>query len=141
MFRRGLFLRIVISLVIVGLLFVGGAGVYRLGWTQGYQTGALVASQPAAGQGGSPAAPVAPYYGYGYAPWLYGPHFWGFGFFPFFPLLGIGFFLIVFLLFAGLFRGLAFRRWAGGPGMQHWREEAEKEWRERHGKPEEPADK
>jgi hypothetical protein len=140
MFRHGFFLRFVAALVMVGLLVAGGAGLYRLGWVQGYQTGAVTAAAPASGQGtgsaqnGSQVAPPAPYY---YGPWMYGPRF---GFFPFFPFFGIGFFLIVFLLIGGVFRMLAFRRWAGGPGMHaHWREEAEKEWRERHSKPEEPA--
>jgi hypothetical protein len=138
MYRGGFLLRFVFTLVIIGLLAAGGVALYRFGWGQGYQTAALTAAS-AIGQdtGGAQVAPPPPYYGYG--PWLYRPHWFGygpgFGFFPFFPLFGIGFFLILLFLFGGLFR-----RWAWGPGPYRWGPEAEREWRERHGRPEEPSE-
>ncbi len=126
MVRRYVFLRILITLLLVGLLAAGGAALYRFGWAQGYQAGALVAAGSTAGQG-SQAAPPAPYY-YPYAPWFYGRPFIGpgFGFFPFFPLFGLGFFLILFFLVGGLFRMWGYRRWYGGPGPGYWHHEGER---------------
>lgn len=137
MFRRGGFLRFLLILAMLGVLVAGGAGLYRAGWMQGYQAAALTAAAPTAGQSGSQAAPASPYY---YGPWMYGPHFWGpgFGFFPFFPFFGIGFFILMLFVFGGLFRLIAFRRWAGGP--HHWSEEDERAWKERHGNREDQGD-
>ena len=130
MFRYGLLARIILALLILGLLTAGGYGVYRLGFAQGYQTGAIAAA-PADGQSpDNPQGRVAPY---AYGPWSYGygPHFWGpgFGFFPFFPFFGLGFFLLFLFLIGGLFRGWGYRRMAGGPG--YWAHEHEQEQREK----------
>ena len=103
MFRHGIWWRILLTLVLVGLLIGGGTALYRLAWTQGYQTGVL-----AAGVAGKSVTPPLPYYGfYPYAP--YGPGF-GFPFFfnPFGLLIGIVFFFLIFALIRGLF----FRSWA-----------------------------
>ena len=126
MFRMGILGRVVLAVLIVGLLTAGGYGVYRMGWAQGYQTAAISAA--AAGQGSdNPQGQVAPY---AYGPWGYGgygPRMWGpgFGFFPFFPLFGIGFFLLFLFLIGGLFRGMGYRRWGGGPGPGYWQHEHE----------------
>ncbi len=133
---RGSFLvRILITLLLVGLLVAGGVALYRFGWAQGYQAGALVAASSTTGQG-SQAAPPAPYY---YGPWFYerpfiGP---GFGFFPFFPLFGLGFFLIVFFLVGSLFRVWGYRRWYGAPGPGYWHHEGERPAEKREDRPEE----
>ncbi len=128
MFRGGFLVRIFLTLLLVGLLVAGGVALYRFGWAQGYQAGALIAAGSTSGQGSTPgqAAPPAPYY-YPYAPWFYGRPFIGpgFGFFPFFPLFGLGFFLIVFFLVGGLFRVWGYRRWHGGPGPGYWHHEGE----------------
>jgi hypothetical protein len=141
MFRRGFLWRFLAALVIIGLLAAGGGALYRVGWMQGYQTGALTAAAQGSDRGtGNQVAPQAP--GYGYGPWMYGPRFYGhgFGFFPFFPFFGIGFFLLVFILFGAMFRWMIFRRVVGGPGPFRWNEEEMKAWYERHSKPEGPAE-
>ncbi len=113
MFRHGFIWRLLLSLLLVAVLAVGGVALYRAGFAQGYQAAALTA-----GTSGQATAPAVPYYGV--APWGYGPG-WGFPFFfPFAPLLGFGFLLLVFLLIGGIFRGG--RRFAGpyGHGPGHW---------------------
>ncbi len=108
MYGRGLFFRLLVTLLLLGVLIAGGVGLYRTAWAQGYQAGA-VAVQP----GGSGAAPQAPYYGY--PPYGFYP---GFGFpffFPFGPLLGFGFFLLFFFLIGGLFRWGWRRNWQDYP--------------------------
>ncbi len=117
MFGRGVFFRIFVALLLLGVLTAGGVALYRAGWAQGYQAGAL-----AAHSGGSGATPQVPYYGYpplGFYP--------GFGFpffFPFGPLLGFGFFLLFFFLIGGLFRFGWRRQWQDYPG-RHNRTERE----------------
>lgn len=113
MFRHGFVWRLLLSLLLVGVLAVGGVALYRAGFAQGYQAAAL-----AAGATGHTVTPIAPFYGV--SPWGYGPG-WGFPFFfPFAPLLGIGFFLLVLFLIGGIFRGG--RRFAGpyGHGPGYW---------------------
>ena len=111
MFRFGILWRILMILVLVALLVGGGTALYRAGLSQGYQAGIVAAGKA----GSAPATPQQlPYYGYGYPPFGLYP---GFGYpigFPFFgPLIGIGFFLLIFFLISGIFR-FAFRRhWAG----------------------------
>ncbi len=126
MFRTGFLWRFLLALILLGLLTAGGMALYRLGFAQGYQTAAL-----AANSAGNPA--VTPN-----LPGLYPyPYFWpayGFhGFFPFGPLLGIGFFLLVFFLIGGLFRGFAWRHFAGRhyvghPGYGGWGRGPEGHW-------------
>ncbi len=133
MFRGGFLLRFFLALLLVVVLVGGGYGLYRLGWVQGYEAHALVSAAPGGGQGQS--APPAPYYGYG--PWFYGPHFWGpgFGFFPFFPVFGLVWIVIAFLIIGGIFRRAAFRRWGGGPGPGYWHYHAYPEGGEHPGAP------
>jgi len=110
MFRTGILWRFILVLVLLGVLAGGGLVLYRAGFDQGYQTAALTA-----GSSGSETAPQPPYgvYPPGYLWRGYG-HF---GFFhPFGWFFGIGFFLLVFFLFGGLFRLWGWRRWGSGPG-------------------------
>jgi hypothetical protein len=77
------------AVLVFGLLIAlaVGYGAYNLGVSHGVAISAPPAVSPAPG-----AAPVPPYpyyYPYGWH------HHWGFGFFPFFPLLAIVFWLFV----------------------------------------------
>ncbi len=114
MFRFGWIARFLLTLLLVAVIIGGGYSLYRFGWAQGYQAGAVTVAAP--NQGTTPQSP-APYYGF--PPYhFYGP---GYGFpffFPFFPLVGIGFFLLFFFLIGSLFRFGAYRHWHGygGPG-------------------------
>jgi hypothetical protein len=131
--ERGHFPKWVFILLVVGLLWAVGSGIYRAGWMQGYETAALTAAATSGGQSGGQGTAPSPFlYGpfmYGRMPWGPGPNFYGpgFGFFPIFPIIGI---LIVIFIFGGLFRRMAFRHWAGGPGPHPWNEEEMKAWRE-----------
>jgi hypothetical protein len=138
MFRTGFLWRFLLALLLFGLLAAGGAALYRAGFAQGYQAAALAANST-----GNAAAPNLP------APGFYpSPYFWPAysypGFFPFGPLLGIGFFLLVFFLIGGLFRSFAWRHYAGQPGHGDWGHGPEgrwaKEWKERHGAPDKPEE-
>lgn len=116
MFRNGFLWRFLLALVLLAVIASGGVALYRIGWAQGYQAGALSVNAPGAAQGAAPQAP-GPYYGY---PYHYGPGFgFPFFFFPFGPLLGIGFFLLVIFLIRGIFRPLGWRRWGYGPYGPH----------------------
>lgn len=115
MFNRGSFvLRLIGSLLLVGLMIVGGVMVYRAGVAQGIAQAPAVAevlsNAVESGQGLS-----VPAYGYGYGYPYYGfrPHF---GFFPFGGIFG---FILFFFLFFGLMRLIFFRRWAWGYGHMH----------------------
>jgi len=55
MFRFGFFWRLLLALLLVGVLAAGGMALFRAGWAQGYQTGALSAAPS-----GSEVAPRAP---------------------------------------------------------------------------------
>ncbi|HMD90917.1 MAG TPA: hypothetical protein VKF38_17305 [Anaerolineaceae bacterium] len=118
MFRFSTLWRILMILVLVALLAGAGTALYHAGLAQGYQAGVAAAAKT-----GSGTTPQLPYYGYGYPPFGFYPGIGYPGFFPFFgPLIGIGFFLLIFVLISGVFR-FAFRRhWAGrgdwgyGPG-------------------------
>ena len=120
MFRPNLFVRFLVTFLVIGLLVSAGAALYRTGWTQGYQTALLAAENSS--PGGQGAAPQAPFYGYGYPYRYFGP---GIGypmfFFPFGPFLGFGFFLLVFFLIGGMFRLWGGGRWAGPYGQGEWR--------------------
>jgi hypothetical protein len=107
MFRRTILWRILLTLVLIAVLVGGGIALYRLAWTQGYQTGVV-----AMGGTDKSITPQAPYFGiYPYTPFwpVYGfPYFFN----PFGLLFGIGFFLLILFLIRGLF----FRPW----GWRHW---------------------
>jgi hypothetical protein len=112
MFRFGILWRLLLAVVLIAILVGGGTALYRLAWTQGYQTGVL-----AAGAANKSITPPVPYYGmYPYAPIWPG---YGFPFFfnPFGLLIGIGFFLFFILLIRGLFfHAWGRRNWRGYPG-------------------------
>lgn len=110
MFGRGFFIvRLLATLLLIGLLIVGGTALYRAGFTQGYAQAALTATKDA-----PQAAP-----GYlGYPGWMYP----GFGFFPFMMFPGMFFFgLLFFFVVVGLFRFAIFgpRRWGYPPMGAH----------------------
>ena len=125
MFRTGLLWRLILALLLVGVLAAGGMALFRAGWAQGYQTGALSAAPSERG-----VAPVAPPY-YPYP---------GYGFYPFFAPFGlfplIGLFFLLFFLFGGLFRFGGWRRWHEHSGYGDWGDRPvppwAKEWHERH---------
>jgi hypothetical protein len=89
---KRLFRALAISVLVLGGAAAIGIGAYNAGVAQGIaESGRLIAAPPAA------------------APYVYvWPRPWGFGFFPFFPLL-------FFFLFFFVVRGLLWRgRWHGG---------------------------
>ncbi len=107
MFRFGFLFRFLLALLIIGGLVAGGVAIYHLGWAQGYQTSVLLSNK-------SP-LPAAPYYGYPIMPF-----YPAFGFPFFFPLFGIGFFLLFLFMIGGLLRFGMHRRWAEHSHAGHW---------------------
>jgi hypothetical protein len=95
--NRSLFRVLAIAALAIAIGVAIGIGAYNAGMAQGLaQSSQAVAAQAPAG---------TPVYFY--------PRPWGYGFFPFFPIL------FFFLLFFGL-RGLLWRgRWGGGWGYRH----------------------
>jgi hypothetical protein len=114
MFRGFLVLRIVGTLLLIGLLVLGGFLIYNMGWRQGYVAGLLAT-------GGEHAVPM--HAGWGYPERAFGPGL-VFGGLGLFFLIGMVVLLVV--ATSGIFRA---RRWrmAGqmpdGPWAQHgpWR--------------------
>jgi hypothetical protein len=111
MYRRGFFIRFVLALVLLAVLFVGGTLLYRVGWSQGYQAATVLAGSESA-EGGALLIPQ--FRGVGW-----GPYPLGFGM-PFFGLcLGVGFIFLVMFLLGGIFRPWGWRshhrHWKGGP--------------------------
>ena len=125
---------IITTLVVLGLLILGGVALYNAGWSQGYGAASLAASASSTASGGQAVQPapgvvapgvvapgyVAPfYYGYPfYRPWFFGP--WS----CIFPILGIlAFFFLLRLLFIPFFGwGFHRRRWMmEGHGSPWWR--------------------
>ena len=103
MFKFWHVFRFVGFIILLGLLVLGGIGLFNAGWAQG----AMAASAPAA----TTTVPAAPYaYGYGMHPYGFHPGFFGFAFglIPAFFLI-----LLVFLglrlLFFHPFMGHGFR--------------------------------
>jgi len=112
MFRFGFLFRFLFALLLIGLLAVGGMALFRSGYTQGYQVGALAAS--AASKGTTPPLPaygyppMGLYPGYGYP--MYGS--------PFGLFFGIGLFVLFLFMIGGIFRMMAWRHWAGAHGSE-----------------------
>ena len=108
MYRRGIFFRIVLAIILVLVVVAGGAAVYRMGWGQGYVAGSTLEG----GEGMESGLIVPAYRGH-----LYGPYYPGFGF-PFLGLcFGIGFIFLIMFLIGGIIRPWHRRRWAG---YRHW---------------------
>lgn len=127
MYRRGIFFRIVLAIILVLLIVAGGAATYRMGWGQGYLAGSALESVEGLESGW-----MAP----AFRGHLYGPYYPGFDF-PFLGLcFGIGFIFLIMFLLGGIFRPWQRRRWAhhgnwGPPWAKDWEEyqryKAEKE--------------
>jgi len=113
------FVRVLATLLVVGLVVGIGAAIYNVG----VDVGMNVAVQAAGASGDSVAAP----YGYGYGPYWHGPM--GFGIFGIFFWI-LGFFLIFALLRAAFGRGNGRPRGHGGWGGR--RERLEELHREMH---------
>jgi hypothetical protein len=121
MFGRGsIVLRILGTLVLIGVLVAAGALIFQAGQAQGYALG--LAASGKVGQNVAPAVPAPyPYYPGYWGPGFLGPRF----FFPFGPLFGLLFFggvVFFFFVVGGLFRA---RRWGGGYGPYGPRERPE----------------
>ena len=111
MYRRVIFFKIVLAIVLVAVIIGGGLAVYRLGWGQGYLVGTAQASSEVV----EPGLMVPAFGGH-----LYRPFYPGFGF-PFFGLcLGIGFIFLVMFLVGGLLRPWGRRGWAGHRHHGKW---------------------
>jgi hypothetical protein len=89
-------------LLVLGLVFAGGAAAQRDAWMQGYMMGRL-----ATGNDGGANAALLPYMYPGYG----GPHFGGSGIFILLGLLFLGFVAL---------RHLRFSAWREGGGPGHW---------------------
>lgn len=125
--RGSIFIRVIATLFLIGVLVAAGVWIYNAGQAQGYALGAANSGQQLTTPS-SPAAPAYPY-PYGYPGFFYyRPHF----FFPFGLLIG-GFFFFLFVSF--LFRVAFFPRrhmmgWGHGhPGGWH---EAREQWMKEH---------
>jgi hypothetical protein len=121
---------IITTLVVAGLLILGGVALYNAGWSQGYGTASLAASANSSATGGQAIQPgpgaaapavVVPYaYGYPfYRPWFFGP--WT----CLFPILALfAFFFLMRLLFFPFFGWRRHRHWMEGhPGWRGWPDE------------------
>lgn len=119
MYRRGFFVRLVLALLLVALLFAGGYFAYRSGWSQGYQTATLQAS----GEGMDAGAVIPPFRGLYYASYM--P---GFGF-PFLGLcVGIGLIFLVMFLIGGILKPWGWRRWGRYSHYGLWKHEPMPPW-------------
>jgi hypothetical protein len=111
MYRRVIFFKIVLAIVLVAVIIGGGLAVYRLGWGQGYLVGTAQASSEVV----EPGLMVPAFGGH-----LYRPFYPGFGF-PFFGLcFGIGFIFLIMFLLGGVLKPWGRRRWAGHPHHGKW---------------------
>lgn len=137
--RRGFFVRFILFLLLLAVLTIGGMALYRVGWSQGYQTGLLVESSEL-----GEALPMTPYFG-GLAR---GPFYPGVGF-PFFGLcFGIGFIFLIIFLVGGIFRPWGRRHWMGYSRHGKWNRGTPPPWadamkeyhRELHAEDEEPGE-
>ena len=110
MYRRGIFFRIMLAILLVVVIIGGGFAAYRMGWGQGYLAGA------AAGSEGLEPGLMVP----GFGGHLYRPFYPGFGF-PFLGLcFGIGFIFLIMFLVGGLLKPWRRRGWASHPHHGKW---------------------
>jgi hypothetical protein len=111
MYRRGIFVRIVLAILLVVVIVGGGMAAYRVGWGQGYLAGSALASSE-----GVETGLLVPQFG----SHMYRPFYPGFGF-PFFGLcFGIGFIFLIMFLVGGLLKPWRRRRWMGYPHHGKW---------------------
>ena len=123
MYRRSIFTRLILAVILVAVLVAGGALLYRSGWAQGYQAGSLLSSGEV-----TEALPMVPQF----RGQLYGPFYPGFGF-PFFGIcLSIGFIFLIMFLIGGIFKPWGRRGWAGHGHYGKWG--YGKDWKEIHRK-------
>jgi hypothetical protein len=101
-------LRLIGSLVLLGVLVVGGIALFNAGWSQGYMTASLAAAPSAAAP-----APVMPYGYYTHPMFFHG--FLGFGLLIPLLLLGLAFLVGLRMLF---FRPIMM--WHGGFPSHHF---------------------
>jgi hypothetical protein len=110
--NRVLFRTLAIAALMMGGAVAIGIGAYNAGWAHGIaENGRVIMAAPAAG-----------------APYMYvWPHPWGFGFFPFSPIL----FLLVFFFFVrgllwrgGRHRGWGYRYDGVPPAFEEWHRRA-----------------
>lgn len=110
MYRRGIFFKIVLAILLVVVIIGGGFAVYRMGWGHGYLAGTALASS----EGVEPGLLMQGFGGH-----LYRPFYPGFGF-PFFGLcFGIGFISLIMFMVGGLLKPWGRRRW-GHPHHGKW---------------------
>ncbi len=129
MFRKFFWLRLVWTLLMVGVLVVGGVLLYHAGFNNGYNAAVL-----ALNAGGKTGVAPLPYngllpYGMGY----------GFPFFflmaPFGLFLGLGFLFLVFALVGSLIRLVTWRHGSSRPGwggFGHPDSDRFKDWQAHH---------
>jgi len=111
MYRRGIFVRILLAILLVVVIVGGGIATYRAGWGQGYLTGSSSSSIE-----GVESGLLVPQFGNQ----LYRPFYPGFGF-PFFGLcFGIGFIFLIMFLVGGLLKPWRRRSWMGYPHHANW---------------------
>ena len=111
MYRRGIFVRILLAILLVVVIVGGGMAAYRVGWGQGYLAGSAFSSS----EGVESGLFVPQFAGH-----MYRPFYPGFGF-PFFGLcFGIGFIFLIMFLVGGLLKPWRRRWWAGHPHYGKW---------------------
>ena len=125
MSKKWFWMRALVTLVIIGLLVVGGLALYRAGWSQGYVAGQLAVE-------GGEGAMAPPSFGY---PGRF------FGFMPYHPFgasplllipLALLFFAVIGKLIRFVIWGTVWRPAMAGPRPMHWRR-FHRHWR--HGPP------
>jgi hypothetical protein len=114
MSKRSFWFRGLATLILIGLLAVGGYVLYRTAWSQGYVTGQIAVE----GEESLPALPP------------FAHPAWPYGFPPYHPFSGVGmlFKVVLALLFFGLIGrlvgfviwGAAFRHAMAGKWSRHW---------------------
>jgi len=111
MYRRGIFVRILLAILLVVVIVGGGMAAYRVGWGQGYLAGSAISSSE-----GVESGLLVPQFG----SHMYRSFYPGFGF-PFFGLcLGIGFIFLIMFLVGGILKPWGRRHWARYPRHGKW---------------------
>ena len=127
MSRIRVFAVVVVTLIVIGLLAVGGAAIYRAGWSHGYVNGRAIESGDESGEEGPAVAEVPFGFSHRGRAVTFGHPVYSLGF-SFLRgglacLFGLGLF---FLLLLALVKLLSFKAWRmacgpmGAPGPGHW---------------------